>query len=143
MTSPLPSNLGRYIGELVECAPSVREVWLVGSRANGRSTEESDWDFLLFADQHALLSLRSAQRLRRDNVDVLVVVDGDRFESPWPRSDKPGKFKRGNLRNHSDADGIEAQSWEWKFTGDGEARYAGESFREERAVRVHPQGNAA
>jgi hypothetical protein len=143
MKNPLPLSLRHYIDELVEHAPSVREVWLVGSRANGRSTEDSDWDFLLFADQQALITLRGAQSLCREGVCVLVVVDGDRFESPWPRLDNPGKFKRGHLRNYENAEGSEVQSWEWQRTGDDEATYTDRKFREERAVRVHPRGNAA
>lgn len=31
--------------------PSTREVWLIGSRANGTATDESDWDLLVFTDE--------------------------------------------------------------------------------------------
>lgn len=143
MKSLLPADLHRYIDELLELAPSAREVWLIGSRANGGATEESDWDFLVFADQSALVALRQKPRLQRDNIDVLVVVDGDRFESPWPRIDMPESHKIGNLKNYENADGIEARTWEWEYIGNGQAKYTGRKFQEQHAVLVFPEGHAA
>lgn len=143
MKNSLPLDMDQYIKDLLDLAPSVREVWLIGSRANGGGTEKSDWDFLLFADESALAALRRTPRLRRGNVDVLIVVDGDRFEAPWPRIDKPGSYKRGNLKNYEDADGIEVQTWEWEHLGSGQAKYTGGSFQEQRAVLVFPENHAA
>lgn len=36
---------------LLSAEPSTREVWLIGSRANGTATDESDWDLLVFMDE--------------------------------------------------------------------------------------------
>lgn len=50
--------------------PSTREVWLIGSRANGTATEESDWDLLVFTDEdpHPV----AARRLKV-KIDILRV----------------------------------------------------------------------
>src|SRR5438477_11731946 len=51
--------MGRADGRLIDALqrhPSVRGVRLVGSRAEGRAREESDWDFLVESDDFALLA---------------------------------------------------------------------------------------
>lgn len=143
MRNELPDCVQKYVDAVTNAAPSIAEVWLVGSRANGRATEASDWDFMVFADQQALMLLRVNTSLACEDIDVLVVVDGNRFESPWPRLDKPYRFKSGHLKNYLDADGVDVVSWEWSPLGDNEATYTGESFREERAVLIYRRENAA
>lgn len=94
-----------------EC-PSIRELWLVGSRANGGGSPDSDWDVLAFADEQTLAVLRAQPLLRREDLDLLIAVDGDKFESPWWRTDKPGKYKSGRLKNYDSSDGTEVVGWE-------------------------------
>jgi len=43
-------NLDRQVIAVIGRHPSVKRVQLVGSRAEGRSTPQSDWDFLIEAD---------------------------------------------------------------------------------------------
>lgn len=143
MRDRLPERVRKYIGTVINAAPSVTEVWLVGSQANDRAAEESDWDFLVFADQEALMLLRENVALACANIDVLVVVDGNRFESPWPRSDKPGKLKRGHLQNYFNADGIEVIGWEWERLGENEVTYTGEAGCKERAVLIYRRDSVA
>lgn len=47
---------------------NTREVWLIGSRANGTETEESDWDLLVFSFTEPVPIL-----FVRTNIDVLRV----------------------------------------------------------------------
>jgi len=100
---PTESEAGRYVEEAVAAYPSIREVWLFGSRANGTARPDSDWDYLAFADWPTLGALRSDARFNREGVDLLIVVDGVRYEKPWP--DRRG-IKYGTL-----ADDIGGLRW--------------------------------
>ena len=77
------SEADRYVAELVGAYPAIREVWLFGSRANGTAREDSDWDYLAFGDWIVLDAIRSDARFRREGVDLLIVTNGVRFETPW------------------------------------------------------------
>jgi hypothetical protein len=80
--------------------------------------------------------LRATPDLKRSDVDFLVVVDGDRFESPWWRVDKPGKYKKGRLQSYDAPDGTEVCGWEWERVSSSEASYTGGGFEPHRAVRI-------
>ena len=66
-------------------------IWLIGSQANGRATEQSDSDLLIFGSSFLI------EELQRDipaplNIDALVVYNGNDYCDPW-------KNKRGSLEN--------------------------------------------
>ena len=86
-------------------------VWLFGSRANGTSTSASDWDLLVFGNEQLLNELVEARPI--ENVDLMVVYDGDAFKSPWSR-DAEGAVKSGSL-----------STWSWSETSSVEATYSG------------------
>ncbi len=52
----MTSDLEQRVLDLVQPHPAVRSVKLVGSRAEGRATERSDWDFCLETDQFEQLA---------------------------------------------------------------------------------------
>ncbi len=83
-----------YILELVMAYPSIREVWLFGSRANGSARPESDWDYMAFADEATLTALRSDSRFHRAGIDLKIVIDGTQFSAPWPG---PSRSDNGSL----------------------------------------------
>lgn len=104
----LTNELHEYIGLLCSCDSDVREVWLIGSRANGTARDSSDWDLLVFGGIDSLNRLRChSNMLAKDNVDVLVVVENDEFEKPW--GDKP---KSGSL-----------SMWKWCRVSESKATY--------------------
>ena len=74
---------------VLRVCPQIDEIWLIGSRAADTATEESDWDFLAFADSARMDKLAQHTHLSLPNVDFLVVYDGDHFEEPW--GDDPKK----------------------------------------------------
>ena len=41
-----------YIDELITSYPEINSIWLIGSRANNSANKNSDWDFLVFANEH-------------------------------------------------------------------------------------------
>ena len=49
-------DLGRRVAALVGAHPAVRGVRLSGSRAEGRATERSDWDFAVETDDAAAVA---------------------------------------------------------------------------------------
>ena len=52
----MTSDLEQRVLDLVQNHPAVRSAKLVGSRANGRATKRSDWDFCLETDQFEQLA---------------------------------------------------------------------------------------
>lgn len=51
----IPPHVQEVIDRLVR-DPSVRAIWLVGSRANSEFHEKSDWDLLVFDSEEKELS---------------------------------------------------------------------------------------
>jgi predicted nucleotidyltransferase len=96
-----------FVERVVERCPGLRSVWLIGSRANGTAHETSDWDFLAFGDAEVVACLRQSRELRRPDVDLLVVINGNDFENA-----RGEKTKTGSL-----------SLWEWSQSSDTEATY--------------------
>jgi hypothetical protein len=88
----------RYIEDLVAAYPRIREVWLYGSHANGTARDDSDWDYLAFADDATLQALWEHPRFRHPDIDLMIVVEdvyeGKIFIQPWLAA---GGQKRGTL----------------------------------------------
>ena len=104
-----------HIAMLAKRYPQIEEVWLIGSRAEGLERANSDWDYLVFANERLINSLRQKPELYREDVDLLVVYDGDRFKSPWRDG---ARVKSGSL-----------SEWDWKVVGEGEATYRATRWR--------------
>jgi len=140
-----PDDIFTYIKNITTRHPAIKSIWLVGSRANPGNSPPNDWDFIAFATREVLLTLRSSNCFMRPDIDLLVVTDGDSFESPWPLADHPNRFKGGRLHNYVDHSGTEVITWEWKPLSDSEteARYTAPGDRNGRpiykkAFRIYP-----
>ena len=133
-------NVAPLLQKMVALTPRPKSVWLIGSRANGRATSESDTDLLVFGSPAFLVAAR-AQLNRVAAVDVLVVTDGENFQDIW--TTKTGSLMR----------------WEWKEGGAGIAIYKGNKWipdppadaliganlgshieRDEQAIRLWSEG---
>lgn len=77
----LPEKVGMYVDALTKKHEGVEQVWVL--RTPGAPNSNSKWELLLFADERRLAAIRADSAARRDDVDLLVVIDGDRFESVW------------------------------------------------------------
>ena len=64
-------------------------------------------ELLLFADRPTLEALRRSEHLHQDDMQVLVVIDGDRFENAWGPQMISGSLAR----------------WAWRATGPDMAYY--------------------
>ena len=77
VTHDLPAFLSRLLVGWLD----VRSVWIL-DRATARDASGGH-QLLVFADQAGLQRLRACDDLRQLGVEMLVVVDGDAFESAW------------------------------------------------------------
>jgi hypothetical protein len=89
-----------YVSQISAAYPAIREVWFIGSRANGTERPDSDYDYMAFADGDTLAALSQSQRFNWPDIDLLVVFDGLNFAEPWPDPNRP---KGGSL-----------DEWEWR-----------------------------
>ena len=89
MTLELPAHVSIFIERLVSLTTEPIEVWVMGSRANGRARPDSDTDLLIFGP-HGFLELVKTQLQQPYDIDCLVVYDGDNYKDPWQE-------KRGSL----------------------------------------------
>ena len=100
----ISKEIASYIESVASSSQDIASIWLIGSRANGNESPNSDWDFVVFGSNAGLEAIRKNVDERAD-VDLLIVTDGDSFQDPW-------KTKTGKL-----------SSWEWQETCDGGAVY--------------------
>jgi hypothetical protein len=102
----------------------------------------SDWDFLVFGDSETLKYLQASKDFYSENIDLLIVTNGDQFISPWPRTDYPEHFKAGHLYSYCEGI-IFVPGFEWKFLSETEAEYTeGKTYlnrpKRSKAYRVYP-----
>lgn len=71
----IPPAVDIFILCLVGVQPSPESIWSIGSRANGGATNESNWDFVVFADTTYFDMRKTGSPPAELAVDVLVVVD--------------------------------------------------------------------
>lgn len=98
----LTENIQIYLEVLTEKYDSISAIWLIGSRANGCAHEHSDWDFFVFANNDILQSLRCDPTFEQNDIDLLVVYDGDSFIKPWGENSKRGNLKKWNWSEKSE-----------------------------------------
>ncbi len=111
------SDIEGYILTITKAFQGIREVWLIGSRANGEERPDSDWDFFVFTDEKTFRHMRKQPSFKRPDVDLLVVYNDQNFEEPWPESsDKRPLPKRGSLDST-------APGWNWMQISDVCATY--------------------
>ena len=105
MPQPLP-----LVALITEHCTGIRSVWRTGYDARTGLRDSSlpyGLELVAFADDATLRYLRDAQSLRRRDARLLVVTDGNRFESAW--GDTPGA---GSMLQ-----------WNWRQANEHEAYY--------------------
>lgn len=104
-----------YVSALVEKYPTIREVWLFGSQANGTATLDSDWDLLVFSESDIFELLKNDLTIQSEKIDLLVRFGQEaEAKKPW------GEEKSLNL-----------EDWNWTVTGNGKATYRSSKFLDE------------
>lgn len=75
-------EISTFAARLAAVCLDIRSVWLI------------EHALLVFADERTLEHLRKCEDLRRTDLDLLVVVDGDRFENVWGPCKLSGSLAR-------------------------------------------------
>jgi hypothetical protein len=108
-------TINDFIVGLTRVFVGIREIWLIGSRANGTERADSDWDLLAFADEVTYEGLSKLPEFQNPKIDLLIVRDDDEFREPW--GNEP---KRGHL-----------SEWAWTRRSETEAEYRGAKWIED------------
>lgn len=106
MKISLPQHVLEFVESMTTLTPPPDAIWLIGSRANGRATEQSDTDLLVFAPPSFLTALR-ARVPAPSAIDCLVVDAQGGYQDAWQE-------KSGSLAG-----------LKWKQIGADTARYIG------------------
>ena len=117
-------TLADWTVELVAAHPAVRRISFVGSRAEGRASELSDWDFLVEADDFdalaealpALLSpleplAQQWDRLSREQCWMLIVPGPAKVDLIFPG--EPHKLEPPWQPSADNLAAIDAHFWDW------------------------------
>jgi hypothetical protein len=89
-----PHEISGFISRIVECCLDIRAIWHIGHDEAGAVSGTPRWELLAFADEPTLRRLRKSADLHTDEIDVLVVIDGDRFENAWGQRRLSGSLVR-------------------------------------------------
>jgi hypothetical protein len=92
-------ELAGFLSRLVERCPGIQAVWSLGNADD--AAQASTQDLLVFADLATLERLRAAEDLHRADLQLVVVVDGDRFENAWGPCRLSGSLARWAWRQVS------------------------------------------
>jgi hypothetical protein len=117
-------DLARRIIPLVEGHPAVRSIRLAGSRADGRASKFSDWDFLVETDNFTALGEALPQllaplnplaqqwdRLSREWCWMLILRGPTKVDLIFP--DKPHVDEPPWEPSAENLDAIETHFWDW------------------------------
>lgn len=104
----LSQEINNYLDVLLNTISGIHSIWLLGSRANGTATLESDWDFFVFGEDNVLEEIQANKKFHAENIDLLVVSKNGSFSKPY------GHMKTGDL-----------VSWGWRIVTPKIATYKG------------------
>lgn len=104
----LAEDITKYVHGLKLSFPSITNVWLLGSRANGTARDNSDWDFLVFSSTEIYEEVKNNTAFHREDVDLLLVGEDGEFSKPF------GQPKGGSLTK-----------WKWIQVSDVLSHYEG------------------
>jgi hypothetical protein len=79
----LSEDVGMYVDKLRAQFDAIDEVWLIGDHVNEPEKRDSAWELLAFADADVRRAIAKSRQWHRDDVELLVVVDGDHFAPAW------------------------------------------------------------
>lgn len=104
---PATAEFSGFVSRLLRHCLNIRAVWSVGHDQLAPDAPHEARELLVFADRPTLDALRRSDHLHRDDLQVLVVIDGDHFENAWGPHTISGSLAR----------------WAWRATGQDIAFY--------------------
>jgi hypothetical protein len=103
----LPARWRGFLREVLASSLDIRSIWWIGHAPLEERRDAPLLQLLAFGSAAVLERLRKRDPLRRPDVELLVVLDGDAFASAWGPSLWTGSLAR----------------WAWRETSPGEAYY--------------------
>jgi hypothetical protein len=99
---PLPTaDIKRFVSSVVVGCPEISSVWSMDHAGDQPAPTAVQYELLAFADKATLQRLRRSENLQRADVEFLVVIDGDVFESAWGPRKLSGSLARWAWRQIS------------------------------------------
>jgi hypothetical protein len=99
---PLPTaDIQRFVSSVLVGCPEISSVWSMEHAPDAPSPAAAAHELLAFADKATLQRLRRSENLQRADVEFLVVIDGDVFESAWGPRKLSGSLARWAWRQIS------------------------------------------
>lgn len=89
-----PAPLSRLISYLLVSSLDIRSLWSLEHCPGGTTLQPGRPVLLAFADLAALRNLRKQEDPHRGDVELLVVTDGERFQTAWGASRLSGSLAR-------------------------------------------------
>jgi len=96
-----PPDLSAFVSSVLLHCLDIRAIWCMRQGEPGAAPASLEHELLAFADPLTLQRLRQCDALHRSDVDLLVVVDGDRFENAWGPRKLSGSLARWAWRQVS------------------------------------------
>ena len=99
---PLPTaDIKRFVSSVAVGCPEISSVWAMDHAGDQPAPTAVQYELLAFADKATLQRLRRSENLQRADVEFLVVIDGDVFESAWGPRKLSGSLARWAWRQIS------------------------------------------
>jgi hypothetical protein len=108
-----------FVFRLLAGCLDIRSMWSIGYDAERGSAPAGPCMLLAFADQATLEHLRRSKHLHDAAFQLLVVTDGERFESAWGPAMLSGSLARWAWRETSASEAYYDESCWARGAGDG------------------------
>jgi hypothetical protein len=112
------SRIELFTRRVLAACLDIRAVWWIDHAAAAPSPDAARQRLLAFADASVLRRLRMRDELHVPDIEVLVVVDGDAFDSAWGPSAFSGSLARWAWRQATPSEAYYDES-RWAQSGDG------------------------
>jgi hypothetical protein len=96
-----PPDLSAFVSSVLSRCLDIRALWCIRQGEHAAAQAPLEHELLAFADPLTLQRLRQFDDLHRSDVDLLVVIDGDRFENAWGPRKLSGSLARWAWRQVS------------------------------------------
>jgi hypothetical protein len=119
-----PPHIQEIVSRMLASCLDIRSVWSLDHDPGKAWTAKDGHRLLAFADPRTLERLRKCDHLHSSDVELMVVLDGDAFETAWGSRRSCGSLAR----------------WAWREVSGNEAYYEESRWERrddsERIVRV-------
>ena len=98
---PFPAEITALVSSVLAGCLDVHAVWSMDRCPDQSRPALARHELLAFADAPTLQRLRKSEHLHRADIELLVVIDGDLFESAWGPRKLSGSLARWAWRQIS------------------------------------------